>query len=169
MTTDGNLILDERQVLQKIKRIAYEIFENNFSTKKIWIAGIKDQGYLFASMIADELKVISSIKVKLIAVEINKQKPVEGKVAFDTDLKDENIKCLVLVDDVLNTGKTMAYCLHSFLNFKIEKIETAVLVNRKHGLFPISASYTGYELSTTINDHVQVVLNEQSKKVYLLD
>ena len=87
------------------------------------------------------------------------------------DIKDPAIrnKCLILADDVLNTGKTLAYSLKSFLNRGVKKIETAVLVNRKHSLFPISATYTGYELSTTLTDHVQVVLTAKSKSVFLVD
>ena len=169
MANEGRLILTEKQVLQKIKRITFEIYENNFSEKHIWIAGIHDQGYIFASLLAKEIESISPIKVSLIKVDINKQDPEHSEVVLDT--KDPAIRqqCLILADDVLNTGKTLAYSLKTFLNQEVKKIETAVLVNRKHSLFPISATYTGYELSTTLTDHVQVVLTAKSKSVFLVD
>ena len=169
MANEGRLILTEKQILQKIKRIAFEIYENNFSEKQIWVAGIIDQGYVFARLLAKEIESISPLKVNLIKVDINKEDPEHSEVMLD--VKDPAIrnKCLILADDVLNTGKTLAYSLKSFLNQGVKKIETAVLVNRKHSLFPISATYTGYELSTTINDHVQVVLTTKSKSVFLVD
>ncbi len=169
MVKDRRLILTEKQVNQKIKRIAYEIYEQNFSNNAIWIAGIYDQGYIFAELLAKEIESISPIKVKLIQININKSDPENSDVLLKPTLSNDEIDCLILVDDVLNTGKTLAYCLKSFLNLEIKKIETAVLVNRKHSLFPISASYTGYELATTLTDHIQVVLNEKTVGIYLLD
>jgi pyrimidine operon attenuation protein/uracil phosphoribosyltransferase len=70
------------------------------------------------------------------------------------------------VDDVLNTGRTLVYGLKPFLNIEVKKIETAVLVNRSHGLFPVYPQYTGFQLTTTINDHVEVNLGKESG-VYL--
>lgn len=169
MVNEGRLILTEKQVLQKIRRIAFEIYENNFSEKQIWIAGIYNQGYIFASLLAKEIESISPLKVNLIKININKQDPEHSEVTLDTQSPAIRNKCLILADDVLNTGKTLAYSLKSFLNQGVKKIETAVLVNRKHSLFPISATYTGYELSTTITDHVQVVLTAKSKSVFLVD
>ena len=71
-------------------------------------------------------------------------------------------KCIIIVDDVLNTGRTFAYGLKPFLNIEVKKIETAVLVNRSHTLFPIYPQYTGYELATTIRDHVEVILGKET-------
>ena len=71
-----------------------------------------------------------------------------------------------MVDDVLHTGKTVAYSLKPFLNKKIKKIEVAVLVDRSHTAFPIKATYIGYELSTTLSDNIQVNL-DGDKGVYL--
>ena len=169
MANEGQLILTEKQVLQKIRRIAFEIYENNFSEKQIWVAGILDQGYVFATLLASEIELISPIKVNLIKVGINKQDPENSGVVLDIGDQELANKCLVLADDVLNTGKTLIYSLKSFLHQGLKKIETAVLVNRKHSLFPVSATYTGYELSTTITDHVQVVLTAKSKSVFLVD
>ena len=76
-------------------------------------------------------------------------------------------KVVVMVDDVLNTGKTLAYSLKPFLDKKIKKIEVAVLVNRSHTAFPISPQYTGYELSTTMSDRILVKMTGKEKGVYL--
>ena len=74
--------------------------------------------------------------------------------------------CIVIVDDVLNSGRTLAYAMNPFLNAEIKKIEVAVLVNRSHPSFPIMPTYTGLELATTLSEHVEVVLGKKAA-VYL--
>jgi len=160
-------ILSDQQVQQKIKRIAYEVYENNFKEKEIILAGIVDKGYDLANHISKELASISDLKVTLVAVTLDKFAPTQSEISLDC--KEEALvnKCIILIDDVLNTGRTMAYSLKPFLNVKVKKLETAVLVNRSHTNFPISCKYTGYQLSTTINEHVEVELKKGKKAVYL--
>lgn len=165
--TENMLILDEAQIDQKILRIAYEIFENNFEEKKIFIAGIEGPGFVLAEKLKTQLEKISDFEVELLKVEIDKSAPSQNDIKLDIDLKDLNNKVIILVDDVQHTGKTFAYSMRPFLNTKVKKIEVAVLVNRAHTTFPIAPTYTGYELSTTINDHIHVVLDDGKKGVYL--
>lgn len=161
------LILDHNQVDQKIKRIAFEIYENNFKEKEIVLAGIVGKGYDLAKLLEKHLTKISAIKVKLVAVNLDKSAPTQSEIELDCDEKVLLNKAIILIDDVLNTGRTIAYSLKPFLDIKVKKIETAVLVNRSHTQFPISCEYTGYELSTTINEHVEVILEKEKKAVYL--
>ena len=167
MIADKTLILNERQVHQKIKRMAYEIFEHNFKEKGIVIAGIDGQGYILAKLLIKEVKNISPLEIKLVKVSLDKLSPLQSDVALDCDLKELKKKCVILVDDVLNTGRTFAYGMKPFLTIEVKKIETAVLVNRSHTLFPIYPQYTGYELATTIKDHVEVRLGNETS-VYLV-
>jgi pyrimidine operon attenuation protein/uracil phosphoribosyltransferase len=167
MVADKTLILDARQVQQKIKRMAYEIFEHNFKEKVIVIAGIDGQGYILAKLLAKEIESISPLEIKLVKVSLDKLAPQQSEVILDCDLKELKKKCIVLVDDVLNTGRTFAYGMTPFLTIEVKKIETAVLVNRSHTLFPINPQYTGYELATTIKDHVEVKLGNETS-VYLV-
>src|SRR5690606_38548564 len=162
-----NLILDHIQVLQKIKRIAYEIYEHNLQEEEMIIAGVDDKGYVLAQMICNHLQEISNTKPKLVKISVNKFAKVQGEVELDCSPSIFAGKCMVLVDDVLNSGRTLAYCLKPVLNIDVKKIETAVLVNRSHKLFPISADYNGYELSTTIKEHVEVRLLQEDRGVYL--
>ncbi len=166
MVEEKAIILDAVQIGQKIKRMAYEIYEHNFKEKTIVLAGIDGQGYVLAKLLAKEVKSISPLDVKLIKVMLDKFAPQQSEVTLDADLSEMRKKCIVLVDDVLNTGRTLAYGLKPFLNIEVKKIETAVLVNRSHGLFPIYPQYTGFQLTTTINDHVEVNLGKESA-VYL--
>ncbi len=162
-----NLILDNNQVLQKIKRIAYQIYEHNFQEETMIIAGVDDKGYDLAQMIGDQLQKISTIKTTLVRITVDKTAKLQGEVKLDCSPSIFEGKCIVLVDDVLNSGRTLAYCLKPFLNTSVKKIETAVLVNRSHKLFPISADYNGYELSTTLKEHIEVRLSEDDMGVYL--
>ena len=166
METEKTLVLDATQVKQKIRRMAFEMYENNFKEKNIVIAGIDGQGYVLAKLLAKEVAAISPLEVTLVKVSLDKSAPQQGDVQLDCDIKDVKRKCIILVDDVLNTGRTLVYGLKPFLDTEIKKIETAVLVNRSHTLFPVYPEYTGYELSTTLKEHVEVILGKESA-VYL--
>lgn len=163
---EKSLVLDGNQVIQKIRRIAYEIYENNFSEKTIVLAGIDGQGYALAKILEKELKSISILKISLVKVSLDKFSPVQSEVSIDVQAKELRKKCIILVDDVLNTGRTLAYALKPFTTVEIKKIEVAVLVNRSHTLFPIVPTYSGYELATTLTDHVEVKLGKDAS-VYL--
>jgi pyrimidine operon attenuation protein / uracil phosphoribosyltransferase len=160
--TEKSLVLTGSQVIQKIKRIAYEIYENNFSEKSIVLAGIDGQGYALARSIEKELNAISPLATSLVKVSLDKLSPVQSDVTIDVSGKELKKKCIVLVDDVLNTGRTLAYALKPFTTIEVKKIEVAVLVNRSHTLFPIVPTYSGYELATTLTDHVEVRLGKEA-------
>ncbi|MDZ4715323.1 MAG: phosphoribosyltransferase family protein [Cytophagales bacterium] len=166
MTTTRSLVLDHAQVQQKIRRMAFEVYENNFSEKSIVLAGIDGQGFSLARLLAKEISAVSPLKVTLVKVSMNKEMPLREDIEIDGDPEALKKKSVILVDDVLNTGRTLAYGMKPFLSIEVKKIEVAVLVNRSHPGFPIQPTYTGYELSTTLNEHVSVVLGEKSG-VYL--
>ena len=163
---EKDLILDSDQVNQKIRRIAYAIFENNFKEKIIVLAGIDGQGYTLAKILAQEVESISPLKTIVLKVSLDKLAPLQSEVSIDGDAKELKRKCVILIDDVLNSGRTLAYGLKPFLSTDVKKIEIAVLVNRSHTTFPLTPTYTGYELSTTLTEHVEVVLGKKSS-VYL--
>jgi len=165
-TPDQIIVLNAVQIDQKIRRIAYEIYENNYGVKELILAGICEQGKVLAQLLATILEEISPIKTKVLLVNLNKQEPSEPipEGGFPANLSN---KVVILVDDVLNTGKTLAYSLKPFLDQKIKKIEVAVLINRSHTAFPISPKYTGYELSTTLSEHIVVKMTGKQKGVYL--
>lgn len=167
MVAEKNLILDAHQIHQKIKRIAVEIYEHNFKEKSIVVAGIEGQGHILAKLLVKEVRQISPLEVMLVKVRLDKLAPQQSEVTLDCDIKLLKKKCIILVDDVLNTGRTFAYGMKPFLDIEVKKIETAVLVNRSHTLFPIYPQYTGYGLTTTIEDHVEVYLGKEPA-VYLV-
>ncbi len=165
-TTDQIIVLNAVQIDQKIRRMAYEIYENNYGIKELILAGICEQGELLANLLSSILEEISPISTKVIKINLDKENPSEPIAENDLPTKLSN-KVVIMVDDVLNTGKTLAYSLKPFLDQKIKKIEVAVLVNRSHTAFPISPQYTGYELSTTLSEHIIVKMTGKQKGVYL--
>jgi len=162
-----NLILKGTEVEQKIKRMAYEIYENNFDEKSLVVAGIFDNGYYLAKLLVEELKIIAPFEITLVKIDIDKKKPSQSEITLDCALDKLRNHTIILVDDVLYTGKTFAYSMKPFLNIKVKKLEVAVLVNRSHTVFPISSKYTGYELSTTLNEHIEVQIGRKKMAVYL--
>lgn len=165
-TSASILLLNADQINQKIKRMAYEIIEANFGEKELILAGICEQGELLANQLASHLEAIAAIKVIVTRIDLDKTHPFrQANDTISEDLKFQN-KVIIMVDDVLHTGKTIAYSLKPFLSKKIKKMEVAILVDRSHTAFPIKATYIGYELSTTLSDSIQVKLKGK-KGVYL--
>jgi pyrimidine operon attenuation protein/uracil phosphoribosyltransferase len=162
------LILDKQQIDQKINRIAYQILEDNLDEKEIVLAGIWDRGYKLALRLQTVLQKIATFKVILLRIDLEKQ---QTRLVAKTDLQESEWKnkVIILVDDVLNSGKTLAYGLGVFLNTPHKKIRTVVLVNRSHKIFPIATDFVGLELSTILKEHVDVVMDVEGEedRVYL--
>jgi len=154
-------ILDQAQIEQKIKRMAYEIYEHNFEEQELVLAGIHENGAILADMLATQLRSISPINVQLLTVILNKVTPLDVPIKLAPEGISITDQAVVIVDDVLNTGKTLAHTLNSFLPQNPKKVEIATLVNRHHTLYPVAATYTGYSLATTLREHVEVVLQDE--------
>lgn len=162
------LILNSKQIEQKINRIAYEIYENNYDEKEIVIAGIDGNGFLLAQLIENVLKKIAPIKTKLIQIVIDKKNPIGKEIKISLTEKELNNKVIILVDDVLNSGKTMIFGAKPFLSSPIKRLTTAVLVDRGHNRYPIKADFVGLSLSTTLQEHITVEIDKKGKEaVYL--
>lgn len=166
MSEHMTLVLNHKQIQQKIIRMAYEIYERNSSEEVLLFAGIKGMGSLLASALAKTLEEISPLKAKVIEIMLDKQDVNRGEVTLSQNIDLTN-KCVIIVDDVLNTGKTLMYALKPFLDAPIKKMEVAVLVNRSHKLFPVTPDYTGLELATTLSEHITVDLYKENQTVHL--
>jgi pyrimidine operon attenuation protein/uracil phosphoribosyltransferase len=167
MTTENNIILNTVQINQKIKRIAYQIYESNTDEKEVIIAGIIGNGYIFAEKLVETLKEISTLKVTICKVNMNKKKPLNA-ISTSLAVSDYKNKSLVLVDDVLNSGTTLIYGVKHFLDVPLKRFKTAVLVNRNHKKYPVKADFKGVSLSTSIKEHVQIDFLGKEAKAYLI-
>lgn len=161
-----NIILTQSEIQHKTKRIAFQIYETFAEENEVVLAGIANSGYTFAKKIAKELESISDLKVILCEVQINKNNPQDEII---TSLKTEEYqnKGLVLIDDVLNSGTTLIYGVKHFLDVPLKKFKTAVLVDRNHKKYPVKADFKGISLSTSLQEHIQVVFEENDEYAYL--
>ena len=159
-------ILDKEQIQEKIKRISYEIYEENFDDKSILICGIEKNGSIIAKRIIKELESICDIKIEFMSINLNKKKPL-NTVEIKSSKNNIKNKSIVLIDDVSNTGKTLIYVIKELIKFEPKKINTAVLVNRDHTLFPIKINFIGLSLSTSIKSHIEVKLSNKDMGAYL--
>lgn len=150
-----SLILNTTQIRQKIRRMAYEIYERNIDQTSIGIVGIQGMGYDLAVALSHELGSISGISVTLCRLNIDKLAAQPPLPALDHPPIAIS-GTIILVDDVLNSGKTLYHSLRAFVEWPIQKLQVAVLVDRSHRHFPVSPDYVGYELSTTVNQHITV-------------
>lgn len=152
---DRKYILDKETTVRKLKRLAYEIAERNYNEQQLFFAGIRQSGYTVASLLAKEVMEISNIHVELVEIIMDKRYPVE--VFLDREIGFNN-QSVVIIDDVANSGKVMLYALKPFLNFQPKQIQTLVLVERTHKVFPIQPDYVGLSVATTLEEHIYVEL-----------
>lgn len=167
MTSAKTQILTDNEVKLILKRLAYQVYESNFNEKDIVIASIEGRGEKVAEMLVKELAAICKIKIFSTSIVLDKTNPAEKQIRLsDAKLKVTN-KVVVVVDDVLNTGKTLLYSLIPLVSQRARKIQTLILVNRNHKTFPVSADYIGTQLSTTLQEHVEVVIEKGKINVFL--
>lgn len=162
-----DLILNHKEINQKIRRIAYQIYETFNNEEEVVVAGITGNGYTFAQKLVVVLNDISPLKVTLCEVFINKKQPLDP---ISTSISEEDYmdKALVLVDDVLSSGTTLIYGVKHFLNVPLKKFKTAVLVNRNHKKYPVKADFKGLSLSTSLQEHIEVSFSKKKSEAYLI-
>lgn len=162
------LLLTREKTLQKAKRMAYQILEGNTAEQEVIVAGIGGEGYVLAEIIVNYLREISDLHVTIAKLSFDKSASAQPEIQIESEVNTFRNKSVIIVDDVLNSGKTLAFCLRPFLSIPLKKLQVAVMVDRNHPLYPIKADFVGYSLSTTLTEHVKVVLsNEQEAGVYL--
>ncbi len=156
-----NYILNEEVAQKKLLRMAYEVLENNFDEEEILLAGIRESGSVVARNIQKLLGSISNIKIDIITVTLDKKFPEE--VTFSKQISFDG-KPVILIDDVSNTGRTLLYALKPFLSFHPKKIQTLVLVERTHKIFPVKPYYVGLSVATTLQEHIYVEVDGEHVK-----
>ena len=161
------VILNHQQIQQKITRLGHELLENCFEENKIFIGGIQGNGFELAKKIAAIISRNSDISVNQFEIKINKTEPWKEEVSLNIDEDKLKKGFIILVDDVINSGKTMQYALVKILERPSKTIRTVVIVDRKHRRYPVKADIVGLSLSTTLKDRVEVVLGTSDSKAFL--
>ncbi|MDG1349908.1 MAG: phosphoribosyltransferase family protein [Crocinitomicaceae bacterium] len=162
------IILNHTQTQQKITRLGHEIIENCFEEKELFIGGISGNGFELAKMIASIIENNAQLKINFFEISINKNEPWQEPITLSIDETKLKKGYIILVDDVINSGKTLQYALVKFLEQPTKAIKTVVLVDRKHRRYPIKANFVGISLSTTLQDRIEVDLSEGDTKAFLI-
>ena len=165
------ILLDESGIKRALTRISYEIIEKNKSVKDIVLVGIKNRGDILAERIKDKIFEIENINVPLETIDITHYRDDIDRKNFDLDIKnmkfntDLTNKIVVIVDDVLYTGRTIRAGLDAILNkLRPSKIQLACLIDRGHRELPIRADFIGKNVPTSRSEQIEVYLREMDDK-----
>jgi pyrimidine operon attenuation protein/uracil phosphoribosyltransferase len=169
MTEARTLVMNPKQVTQRLNRLAWQVYEQCYDEKEIVVAGIAGNGFHLAERISKIISEISPIKIKLCEVKINKDNPLDGTASIDIDKKEIESKTVVLVDDVSNSGRTLMYGVKLFLESPVKSVKTLVLVDRDHNRFPVKTNFVGLSLATTMQEHISVEVGSNSEDAVYLD
>ncbi len=153
MSSSVKNILTNIVAVKKLQRMALEIAERNYNVSKLILIGIKDNGLVIANKVAGYLK--DNFKGEIIVLELSmhKRQPTEVIILPNTNFDNEIV---ILIDDVANSGKTMLYALKPLLQMHPKEIQTLALVERTHKTFPVFVDYVGVSVSTTLDEHIFV-------------
>jgi pyrimidine operon attenuation protein / uracil phosphoribosyltransferase len=161
------IVLTKEQIDQKITRISHQIIENSFNEQTIILVGICGNGLQIAHKILKKLSENTTQNLKLFEVTVNKENPIEHPIEINTTTSVLKNEFIVLIDDVLNSGKTMQYALLKLLEHPVKAIRTVALVDRRHRRYPIKCDFVGITLSTTLKDRVEVDFEQKDYFAYL--
>ena len=163
--------MDKENIQRALMRIAHEILEKNRGTENLCIVGIRTRGAVLAERVNARIKQIEGNMVPVGILDITLYRddltmidtqPIVRETLIKFDITDKRV---VLVDDVLFTGRTIRSALDALIDFgRPANIQLAVLVDRGHRELPIRADYVGKNIPTSIDQDVRVVLKETDKK-----
>jgi pyrimidine operon attenuation protein / uracil phosphoribosyltransferase len=154
-------ILDHVEILQKIQRLAWEVYENNYQEKELVVIGVKERGKVVADLLCSQLEEISELNIHKAYLQLDESQPLNS-VFENLDIEILG-KTVILVDDVLNTGKTLMLASVPILLQNPLGLQTVILANRDHKKFAISADYVGISLATTLHEHLSFEKNERDE------
>jgi|UniRef100_UPI00404973F7 pyrimidine operon attenuation protein / uracil phosphoribosyltransferase len=162
------LVLNQHQIDQKITRLAHEILESTYGTQEIFIGGIIGNGKVFGHQITDLLQKNSSQSFTFFTIELDKDEPLSHPITCSIDVQLFKDKTVIIVDDVINSGKTMQYAVVKILEQSVKSVKTVALVDRMHRRYPIKCDFVGMTLTTTLGERVEVLPTEGQLEAYLV-
>lgn len=151
-------ILESEQIERKIQRIARQIAEEFIDTNTIHLICIAGNGEPFGNRIGKALISISNAQIEMSTLKMKKSSPLDHPIELSKELIQLSSKEVVIIDDVLNSGKTLMHAVHHILGAGPKRVATAVLVDRIHRSFPIRADFCGLSLSTNLKEHIEVTI-----------
>ncbi len=169
--TAVNKVLDQENIRRAMMRIAHEIVEKNKGTDNLCLVGIRTRGAILAERLSECIKAIEDKAVPVGILDITlyrddlslvAQQPVVHETMINFDVSGQKV---VLVDDVLFTGRTIRAALDALIDLgRPATIQLAVLIDRGHRELPIRPDYVGKNIPTSLEENVKVVLRESDQK-----
>ncbi len=160
-------ILTKEEATQKMHRMSLELAENlSGNDSPVILIGIWNNGAVLAKEMGAYLKQYIHNPMQIISMQMDKDYPTTVTLSENIVIDQSNI---VLFDDVANSGRTLLYALKPLLEKHPRSIQTVVLVERMHKLFPVNPNYVGLSLATTQEDHIQVeVINGEIEGAFVV-
>ena len=161
-------ILSHKEIEQKITRLGHQLIENCFEEPVVFLGGICGNGIRLAREIQKIMQSNSDQQIEVFEISVDKEEPWKKPITLSIDEDRLKNAYIILVDDVLNSGKTMQYSLVKLLERPTKSIKTVALVDRTHRRYPIKADFVGISLSTTLKERVEIDLDGENSKAYLV-
>ena len=157
------IILNHEQVVLKLERLAYEVYEQHYDAPRIVIAGVEKRGALLAELIHQQLSRWFKGELIYSSVHIDKEDPEDSATSLGYQQALSKETRVVLCDDVVYKGRTLFYACKPFMNSKVTQLQCLALVHRDHHHYPVQPRFVGLALATTLQQHVKVELEELYK------
>lgn len=166
--SEQTMIFNSSDIQSKLKRLAYQILEDHYNETEIHLIGIMPGGNILSEILKENIQAIKPISIIEHTIKLNKKKPLGSQIELSCEKSNLKNKSVILVDDVVNTGKTTFYCMQPLTDVELKSLKVAVLVDRLHKKFPIHCDYVGNSLSTTMQEHIDVKFSERKiEGIYL--
>ncbi|MBC7446896.1 MAG: phosphoribosyltransferase [Hymenobacteraceae bacterium] len=157
-------ILTDTDIRRRLTRLAWQLWEANFGAKALHLVGIAGGGDRLAELLAAELAVVApAVRLTRTRLTLDKKAPLASPIHFVPAATSFAAETIVLIDDVLNSGRTLAFALAEVVRGNPARVQTLLLVDRQHPAFPVAATFTGLTLATTPADHVRVELPDDGE------
>ena len=140
-----------------------EMTERHYRDEKIFLAGINNNGYRLAGLLQKELQALKQHDTELLRLQLNPANPWTDDIKMQPGFDQDIIAPLIIIDDVANTGRTLFYAFKPLMSLSCHSVEVAVLVERMHKSFPVEVNYCGLKLATTMDEHIEVDLENKGK------
>jgi pyrimidine operon attenuation protein/uracil phosphoribosyltransferase len=152
MSSNTPEILGAEAIAHKVQRLAWELYDRHSKAEQLYVVGIQGNGYWLAEQLVAKLNAINDMKIELMELALDKSdpKPADMQIALPSGAH------VALVDDVLNSGRTLLWAVIKLMEFHPQQLSTTVLVDRSHKRYPVKADIKGLSLSTTLQETVKL-------------
>jgi pyrimidine operon attenuation protein/uracil phosphoribosyltransferase len=152
MSSNTPEILGAKAIAHKVQRLAWELYDRHSKAEQLYVVGIQGNGYWLAQELVAKLNAISDMKIELMELALDKSDPKPADMQIDLPSGAH----VALVDDVLNSGRTLLWAVIKLMEFHPQQLSTTVLVDRSHKRYPVKADIKGLSLSTTLQETVKL-------------